>query len=315
MDVLIAFVTRTDPAENPKKPGPASTLTAIFGIRPKKIHLLYTQATQQNLGKLVERIREDPDFLHVPIHSHQLDLPDARDYSQLADLLPKKLREIKREDPGSAFHLVSGHPQVRMVMALCLSNYVLDGELLEVDDPDPNYPWPKTRNGYFRRLRKIDMKVINRFREYSQLYLQLQSARLKLDLEAQQAILDGRLLDLRKRKSKTIGDQEARHRTFELLVLLAAKKCYGTDPTVSKASIKQKIYSGLEASNIPKAINSINKAASKRLLKLIEVVGKGLYQLTDDLDPKTQIAFIGDVREYLVKTIGYTPTPEEFPYL
>jgi len=306
MGVLIAFVTPSDPAENPHKPGPASVLTAVKALRPQYIYLLYTNLTEENLRKTKQKIEEDPDFRDRVI-PRLLDLPDARDYRALADLLPGELRDIASRHPGQNFYLVSGHPQVRTVMALCLSSYVLEGELYEVSDPDPQYP--ETREGYLKRLRQMPIEVIKRFRFFTAQHLRWQEALLRIDLELQEAYLR-RSSGQRKWDRMDLRSRGSVHRTFELLAFLALKRCYGTEPEVDKSSLKERIYSGLNQSNIPKAIKSINKSA-KRISgrELVESTGTGFYRLV--LSPR-DIGFKGDITAYLEKR-GYPP--EEFPNL
>ncbi len=283
-------------------------MTAVKALRPQHIYLLYTDITEGNFHRTKRKIEEDPDFRNAVI-PRPLDLPDARDYRTLANLLPNELGDIASRHPGQNFYLVSGHPQVRTVMALCLSSYVLEGELYEVDDPDPQDPWPKTREGYAKRLRQMPIEVIKRFRFFTAQHLRWQEALLRVDLELQQAYLR-RSSGQRKWDRMDLRSRGSVHRTFELLAFLALKKCYGTESEVDKRSLGERIYSGLNQSNIPKAIKSINKSAKRISGKeLVESTGTGFYRLV--LDPR-DIGFKGDITAYLEKR-GYPP--EEFPNL
>ncbi len=320
MDVLIAFVTPSDPqSKNPNRPGPAQTVTAAKALEPDCIHLLYTSLTKPNMEETKEFLSKDPKLKKTEIIAHKLDLPDARDYQRLKELVPDLLKSIRYQHPGGRFHLVSGHPQMRMIMALCLASWVLDGSLYEVENPDPANPWPKVREGYQQRLKVMDTSIFEYFRELSR--RQLQAVRLRIDLALQQAWLDGNRLDLRSTTSRRGLPGDRRSRAFALLVLLAAKKRYGgVSDVVPKALIRATAYSDQsEASapvNIRRAIHSLNRqarrltaGAKKPLDPLIVDVKRGgrsigCYRLTNRLNPPDEtIEFVGDLHQFL-KRLG-----------
>ncbi|HID11463.1 MAG TPA: hypothetical protein EYP17_09220, partial [Candidatus Latescibacteria bacterium] len=87
MDVLIGFVTTSDP-ESPE--GPAQIVTAAKALEPDYIHLLYTPLTEPNWEKTRQFLANDPQLQEAgtKIVSHKLDLPDARDYEHLKELIP-----------------------------------------------------------------------------------------------------------------------------------------------------------------------------------------------------------------------------------
>jgi hypothetical protein len=105
------------------------------------------------------------------------------------------------------------------------------------------------------------------------------------------------------------------------LVLLAAKKRYGSDDQVDKDLIFKTAYSDQKHQNavvnIRRALNSINGQArrlSKPPLKDLILDVKhgrrptGIYRLTDELTPADEtIEFIGNVRDYLRK-MGVPPS-------
>ena len=159
MDILVAFVTKHDPVSNR---GPAQTVTAAKAIEPEQICLLYTDKTKSACQETIEWLSQDPILKDTAVSLHKLDIPDARDYKRLSDVLPTVLEEIKRKYRG-AFYLVSGHPHVRLVMALCLNAYVMDGNLLDVHDPDPECVFPNNREGYRKRVSAMNLGIFERF--------------------------------------------------------------------------------------------------------------------------------------------------------
>jgi len=309
MNILVAFVTKHDPASNR---GPAQTVTAAKAIEPEQICLLYTDKTESACQKTIEWLSLDPIFKDTAVSLHKLDIPDARDYKRLSDVLPTVLEEIRRKYRG-AFYLVSGHPHVRLVMALCLNAYVMDGNLLDVHDPDPECVLPNNREGYRKRVSAMNLGIFERFRELERRHWQ--DVRLKLDLSAKRASLDGKQFDLRATRAITGG--EPRHRSFELLVLLAAKKRYGRpDDIVTKAYIAKTVYSDMRygSVNIRRAIDSLNRQAlrlsgksSRPLDSIVSELGEGThhtgaYKLTDKLNPVEEtVDFRGNLRGFLTE--------------
>lgn len=321
-DVLIGFVTISDPGTDR---GPASIITVAKAKLPQVIYLLYTDATQANRDALLTWIQADSELAKLQVIDSLLDLPDVTDYQKLASLLPEKLKEISRKYPGAHFHLVSGLPQARIVFALCLYALPITGTLWEVNPSElskprpyqPPLPQKLDRKACERRLERWPTAIFDAFRDM--LIERYQAIRLLLNLQTEQAWLDNNLLDLRARQDREGG---VRPRTFQLLVLLAAKKCYGLENDhVPKALILQTIYSGQSktnaAVNIRRALDSINRQAhritkgtDRPLDPLIIDVPRGnkpigIYCLTDKLNPpEVTIKFIGDVRTYLREKIG-----------
>lgn len=316
MDVLVAFVTKHDPQSDR---GPAQTVTAAKAIEPQQICLLYTDETESPCRETVDWLSRDSTLKDTPVSLHKLDLPDARDYARLSYVLPAVLEEIRREHRG-AFYLVSGHPHVRLVMGLCLTAYVMDGNLLDVRDPDPNDRFPNSRKGYQERVSEMDLGIFEQFRERGR--RRWQNVRLNLDLSAKRAFLDNKSFDLR--ATPPMGGGEPRHRTFELLVLLAAKKEYGRpDDTITKPYIVNTVYAdmGYCSVNVRRAIESLNKQARRLSRKSASPLdplvcesgySKGVYKLTDALKPVEEtVNFVGDLRKFLTG-IGCNPRQDGF---
>lgn len=317
MVVLIGFVTPNDPI-SPR--GPGQILTATRALAPRYVHLLYTDTTKGQMEATKAMILEERS--NVEVESHYFNVPDAREYSALVAVLPGLLQEIRRKRRG-LFHLVSGHPQVRLVMALCLVGRVLDGVLHDVGDPDPKTATAEGPEDYRRRLRTVDLEIFDRFREMA--VLSATSPRLRLNLAGRHASVDGKSLDLRARRSTRGG--EARPLSFNLLVLLAVKSRYGATPGVPKALVERVVYRDVGEESrrtaIPRAIRSLNRQAARLTRRspipldpLVCEQEAGVYVLSEGLrPPEEKIAIEGDVWEYLVESLGYTPTPEEFPFL
>lgn len=324
MDIVVAFITKHDPKSDR---GPAQTVTAAKAIEPQQICLLYTDKTESACQNTTDWLSRDPALKNTKISNHRLDISDARDYTRLSDVLPSVLEEIRREYRG-AFYLVSGHPHVRLVMALCLNTYVMDGNLLDVRDPDPDDIFPDNKEGYQKRVSAMDLRIFEQFRERGRRHWQ--NVRLNLKLSDKRASLDGtdNWFDLRATHAAAGGPP--RHRTFELLVLLAAKKRYGRpDDVITKSYIEKTVYSDMEycSVNIRKAIDSLNRQARRLSRKsmcpldpLVDPSGSkppthGIYKLTDKLSPADEtITFTGDLRGFLSK-IGCTPERDGFPDL
>ena len=300
-NVLVALVGKNDP-HGPRGIGPI--LTAAIGLRPEAIHLLYQPKphpdnTEENLKALEEAIRKNPDFRHLPIFSHPLDLPDLRDYNRLTETVPPLLRTIAVENPGRTLYFLSGHPQVRVIIWLSLATFVVEnGVPLEVDDPKEDEPiTPKTCR---KRLRIPDLQVITYFRREAEKHIGPRYARLKLDLDEEEATLGKKKLRLRQRNGEA--------RTFWVLALLAAYARYGKDPVVPKRTIQELVYPKMEESNVPKAVQSINRIAGEELIKVVE---PGKYQLNLD---RGQVGFIGDFLDAFKRKFRQPPALEEFPY-
>jgi|LZCG01.1.fsa_nt_gb hypothetical protein len=319
MDILVAFVTKHDPVS---ARGPAQTVTAAKAIEPQQICLLYTDKTESACQNTIDWLSRDAALKNTSVSSYKLDIPDARDYKRLSYILPTVLEEIRRKYRG-AFYLVSGHPHVRLVMGLCLNAYVMDGNLLDVRDPDPDDPFPDNKEGYEKRLFPMGLGIFEQFREMGRSHWQ--NVRLNIDLSAKRASLDNKPFDLRATRAVTGG--APRHRTFELLALLAAKKKYGRpDDTITKPYIAKTVYSDMEycSVNIRRAIDSLNRQAKRLSRKhttpldpLVcesgeEVRRTGVYRLTDKLSPVEEtVNFTGDLRGFLTK-IGCVPNQDGF---
>lgn len=316
MDIVVAFVTKHDPESDR---GPGQTVTAAKAIEPQQICLLYTDKTESECQNTSSWLSRDATLKNTPVTSYKLDIPDARDYKRLSDVLPTVLEEIRRKYRG-AFYLVSGHPHVRLVMGLCLSAYVMDGNLLDVRDPDPENAFPDDREGYRKRLSDMDLGIFEQFRELGRRHWQ--DVRLNLDLPAKRAFLDNKPFDLR--ATRPLGGGEPRPHTFELLVLLVAKKKYGRpDDTITKPYIAKTVYSGVRycSVNIRRAIESLNRQARRLSRKspspldpLVCELGHhtGAYKLTDALNHvEGTVNFVGDLREFLTE-IGCNPSQDGF---
>ena len=299
-NVLIGFVTFSDPESSR---GPGQCVTAAIALLPKAVHLLYTDSTRENAMQTEKFLRSIFEQVGLRTELHKLNVRDARDYQQLASELPKILRRIRRSERGS-FHLVSGHPQVRLAMALCLNSYVLDGNLHEVRDPTPSQPWPETREGYLARLSTVDLEIFRLFRRIGDHFRE--EVRLTINLEEAQASLDRKPLPFRARGGHP--------RAFELLALTVLKALYGQDDLVPNALLcKDKgPYADLgsnAAVAVWRAIAAINSLANRLtrdsqnpLPELICRVRPGVYRLTPHLQPVEDTVWVeGDVLRFLRK--------------
>jgi hypothetical protein len=332
-DILIGFVTTSDPGTDR---GPANIITVAKAKLPQVIYLLYTDATQANRNALLEWLKADPELARLTVADWpKLDLPDVTDYEKLASLLPEEVKAISKQHPGAHFHLVSGLPQARIVFALCLHALSLTGTLWEVNPPEPPKPRPYQaptppqldRKACEQRLKRWPTAIFDAFR--NMLLERYRAVRLRLNLQTEQAWLDDKLLDLRAStrprseemliSSIASNEKDLRPRTFQILVLLAAKKRYGLgNDQVPKSLIFKTAYHDQKeanaAVNIRRALDSINRQArrltersSRPLDPLILDVKRGgrpvgIYRLTDRLNPSDEtIEFIGDVRVYLQK--------------
>jgi hypothetical protein len=322
-DVLIGFVTTSDPGSDR---GPANIITVAKAKLPQVIYLLYTDATQANRDALHRWIKADPELANLTIRDSKLDLPDVTDYERLASLLPEKVEEISKQHPGAHFHLASGLPQARIVFALCLHALPLTGTLWEVNPPEPFKPRPYQappspkldRRVCEQRLERWPTAIFDAFR--NMLLERYKAVRLRFDLHAKWAWLDGKPMDLRAATRRRGEPGNFRPRTFQTLVLLAAKKRYGLgDDHVPKTLIFKTAYSDQDESNaavnIRRALESINRQARRitessgrtPLDPLILDVTRGgrpigIYRLTNKLNPPDEtIEFVGDVRDYLQK--------------
>lgn len=347
-DVLIGFVTTSDPGTDR---GPASIITVAKAKLPQVIYLLYTDATRANRDALLEWFRADSELANLAVPDWpKLDLPDVTDYEKLAALLSEELKKISKNHPGAHFHLVSGLPQARLIFALCLNARLLSGTLWEVNPPEPPKPRPPLppqgldKEACEQRLERWPTAIFDAFR--SMFVERYKAVRLRLNLQTEQAWLDDRLLGLRAsarpRSERELvamftseEGRDIRPRTFQTLVLLAAKKRYGLgDDRVPKPLISQTAYSDQReahaAVNIRRALGSINRQARR----ITELTGRapldplildvkrggrpiGIYRLTDKLNPPDEtIEFVGDVRDYLQKMgIAEGDLPSLFPDL
>ncbi len=306
MNVLIAFVTKSDPwpEEKGKDAGPAGTVTAVKALRPEAVYLLHTNETVDNMQKtkafLEKDIASPPRIIH---EGFKLDLSDSTDYQRLKDVIPPVLRKIAGENPGKHLNLVSGLTQPRIIFALSLSASVLNGALWEVNPPKEN-PWPKDQDGYMKRMECLDLRVISYFRELAK--EKSDAIRLHLNLTLEEAYLDkDKKIGIRRRGERGVEQP----RSFQMLVLLAAKTCYTPEGIISKKEINEHIYKDTESpdQNIPDAVTGINGQA-KRLTsksklpldKLIISPAAGVYRLCDELRPGDEkIKFTGDLERYL----------------
>lgn len=298
--VLVALVGKNDPASSR---GIGPILTAAIGLQPVAFHLLYQpkpypENTEENLQQLVDKLKKDPDFRHVPVQLHPLNLPDLRDYEQLVKVLPPLLKEIELYHPGQVLYFVAGHPQVRLITWLILASFIVHGIPLEVKDPDPTVqPSPKSCR---ERLQVRDLKV---FTEFIQRAVEafVFKPRLVVDVQAQQASFNGKPLKLRRRAGEA--------RTFWILFLLAFHARFAEDPAVSSSDLKRFVYQGCEPSNVPKAIQSINKLAGQELVSRVRA---DAYQLCLH---RTQIQLKGEFITVYRQKCGEPPDPMKFPHL
>jgi hypothetical protein len=295
MDVLIGFVTQSDPWQKEEE-GPASIVTAARALCPGYIYLLYSESTQENAKRTREFLEKSWFGVNPKLPSwHKLELPNPTDYNRLKETIPDNLMQIKRSHPGARFHLVGGLAQARMTLGLCLSAGVINGICWEVERPNPKEPWPHRSEGYQSRLKEVDPAFFHHFRE---LFMQqFKRVRLRLDTDQHRA----ELLDQGKTMPLDLRAPDGHFRTFAILALLAARKCYGGGQDhLYKRDLKRTVFKDIASDvnqtiNIPRDIRSINKQAKEWtretafvLDPLIAPLGKGsvmCYQLTDALDP------------------------------
>lgn len=325
-DVLIGFVTTSDPAS---ERGPANIFTVAKAYRPQVAYFLHTRETKPNFQSLCEWFAQDPDLRETMIVNEDwlcLDLPDITDYGKLAELLPPVLEDIGRRHPGANFHLVSGLPQVRIVFALSVFAQCLPGaaKLWEVVPPVTSRPsafvappfQPLSAEECAKRLKVWPTAIFGYFDGL--LHERYQRFRLTINVRTEQAWLDNALLDLRARPPKKGEPGVPRPRTFQLLLLLAAKKRYGGgEDMVTKALVKRLLYNDQHYANvnIPRALESLNRQAARLTEKsargplphLVEMK-RGVYRLTGRLAPAAEtIHFVGGpelLREYLRNKVG-----------
>lgn len=318
MKVLIGFVSKSDPwPEGKQSEGPAQIVTAAKALTPDAIYLLHTASTINNA-------RQTKEFLAKELPSSKIDnskdffleLPDPTDYQQLKVLFPAILKKISRLHPGSNFYLISGLAQARFIFALCLNSLVLNGELIETNRPDKNCPWPDKKDDYFKRLEVLDLEFFSYFRD---LFIEkYQLTRLKINLNDEEVLLDGKRFDFRKRYIE--------NRSFLILVLLSALMRYGDkNAALTKNMIAKHVYKneGAYDVNIPRIINSINKQAAKftakspnRIDKMIITPQPGSYCLNEALSPYEEtITFIGDLKAYLTSKVNIKEWLGLLPFL
>jgi hypothetical protein len=325
-DVLVGFVTPSDPGTDR---GPANIITVAKAKLPQALYLFHTHDTQANVEALKNWIQSDPDLAKAKVETISLDLPDPTNYEKLASLLKEELKKLSKKHPGAQFHLVSGLPQVRIIFALCLYAQILPGTLWEVKSPPPARafqpppPQKLDKNECEKRLERWPTSIFEDFRDL--LLKRLLAIRLRINVKTEQAWLDDELLDLRPSTHRRGEAGPGRPRTFQTLVLLAAKKRYGGgNDEVPKKLILQTAYRGQTprnaAVNIRRTLDSLNRqarritGAGKRAPLdpfVIDVVRRnrviGVYRLTHKLDPADEtIEFEGDLWDYLLK-MGLSP--------
>ena len=330
-DVLIGFVTTSDPGTDR---GPANIITVAKAKLPQVIYLLYTNTTKANYKALLEWLKHDPELARLTVQECKLDLPDVTDYEKLATLLPDEVKKISKQHAGAHFHLVSGLAQARIIFALCLHARLLTGTLWEVNPPEPPVPRPYKaplpqkldKSACERRLERWPTAIFDTFR--NMLLERYKAIRLRIDLRTEQVWMDGSPMDLRAATKRRGEPGGSRPRTFQTLVLLAAKKLYGLgNDQVPKTLIFRTAYADQAESNasnaavnIRRALESINRQArrlterSERPLDPLILDVKrggrpiGIYRLTDRLNPPDEtIEFVGGVRNYLQK-MGISPS-------
>lgn len=295
MDVLIGFVTTSDPWQKEAE-GPASIVTASRALCPDYIYLLYSKSTQENAERTRQFLAEQWYDAHPQLPDWpMLDLPNPTDYNRLKEIIPDHLMRIKKRHPGARFHLVGGLAQARITLSLCVSAGVTNGISWETERPDSKDPWPHRSEGYRARMKEIDPSFFHHFRE---LFMQqFKRVRLRLDADQHRAELvdQGRTMPLDLRAT------DGHFRTFAILALLAARKCYGGGQDhLYKRDLKRTVFKDITSDvnqtiNIPRDIKSINGQAREWTSKtafvldpLIAPLGKGsvmCYRLTDALDP------------------------------
>jgi hypothetical protein len=310
VQVLISFVTTSDPwPARKKKLGPASTVTAALALQAPYVHLLYTRGTETNFRKtatFLQHLSWKPQVL-----GHRLEIPDPADYDRLKDVLPGVLKKIRGQHRGCHFYLVSGLAQARLILALCLVSGVLDGTLLEVSKPDPGRPWGRHAGTYQRRLRPVNLQIFEYFRQLTvELYGRV---RLVVNVKDEEAQLEGAVLDLRRRGGRA--------RTFQILVLLVAKKLYGgRERQVATNWLASRVYGrSVEDGGVcvRRAVESLNRQVQKRLGQNLVAGAEGRYEIAL-AEEEIRIAEGGDaLREYLLQQgiVRGGEIREEFPLL
>ena len=312
-DVLIGFVTNHDPV-SPR--GLANIVTAAKALTPQVVYLLYTEQTEDNYKKTKRWLESEFRSSGVDIPDRRpLSLADVTHYGELAQVMRDELSSIAQNHPGAHFHLVSGLCQARIVFALCLFARIIDGTLWEVNPPAS--PDKTDKESCQMRLERWPVAIFHGFSEILRHWFD--QVRLSIDLTAKQARIDGQLLALRSRYAqKGLGS-----RTFQTLVVLAAKKKYGAgDEFVTGKFLGGTIYQDVRNPyvSIHQAMATLNAQAaelsqsSKRLSPLV-IKEKGGYKLTDELNPPAgTIEFIGSLREYL-QGLGMKAIDKLFPAL
>lgn len=311
-DVLIGFVTNHDPQS---LRGLANIATAVKALSPQVVYLLYTEETRPNYEQTKQWIESDSELQGIDVPDMpSLNLPDVTNYRELARVIREELSKIEQNHPGAHFHLVSGLCQARVVFALCLFATKLNGTLWEVNPPAS--PEETSKESCKKRLEPWPIAIFHEF--FKILYQRFGQVRLYIDVDTKEAKIDGRPMAFRVRvASKDLGS-----RTFQTLVVLAAKKKYGAgDEVVTAKTLRNTVYKGANnpSISIHQAIDNLNAQAAKLSqgakppLSPLVVREKGGYKLTDGLNPPTiAIEFVGSLREYL-RSLGIKP--DLFPAL
>jgi hypothetical protein len=318
-NVLICFVTTSEPRTSK---GLASIVTAARALAPAYIHLLFTDDTRENCKRTKEALREFATLRTTKVVEHRLRVPDARDVVLMVEALRYRLPQIKREHRGH-FHLVSGHPAVRLAMALCISAGEIDGVVYNVDEPANKDDVSQAKCE--ARLRVMDINVLRRFlRDTVDSHAK---ARLRIDLAAHQARLDGKLLELRAKTSEKTGERH--HASFDILTTLAARRLFGsTDSTLTAAQLSQAAYGVRTGQTVDvwRRVQSLNNNAERitrrkpnpisALVVPAQARPKGVYRLTDELDTCEIVFEQSDeaVSSYIV-TMDLGDFASLFPYL
>jgi hypothetical protein len=190
-----------------------------------------------------------------------LEVADVTDYGALARSVREALEGIAARHPNAQFHLVSGLPQARLVFGLSLFAQILKGVLWEVRDPGPDEQ-DLTRTTCERRLKEWPTYILVEFREL--LRRRFDVPRLVLNVSLRRASLDGRSLGLRGRSTRAAPDR--RHRAFEVLAMLAARRLYGAGRAgVARRLICQTVYAGVESpeKQLSESIGRLNDKARR----------------------------------------------------
>lgn len=316
-NILIAFVTLSDP-ETAR--GFAQTLTAARALEPSVVHLLYTEHTEGNCASTIAAMRGYPALANADFVQHRLGVADARDLTTALSGLRAAIPAIRRHRRG-LFHLVSGHPAMRLAMELCVAVGDIDGVVHSIDDPLDRDD--TSRMSCQNRMRDLDINIIREFLRDN--YQKQANARLHISVAGQRVTLDGRTLGLRSRQSGEGG--MPRSAACEILAALAARRKFGRgDAALSVDQLSQAAYgSRSEAPNVWKRIEALNEAAARVTKKSPSPIAEmivpvpersGFHELSPLLE-EADIVFAeseGDLLDHL-KALGIGETRLLFPRL